>query len=108
MSDTGYGIHIFVCENQRAEDHPLGCCAARDGKLVRLWFQEAMSRHEILDANRVNRAGCLDFCASGPVAVVYSSEVPSGVWYSPKSRHDVEEIVVEHLRAGRPVERLRI
>lgn len=108
MTETGYGIHVFVCENERAEDHPRGCCAARDGKLVRLWFKEAMSRHEILADNRVNRAGCLDYCEAGPAVVIYSKETPGGIWYSPKTRADVDEIVVEHLKNGRAVERLKI
>jgi (2Fe-2S) ferredoxin len=51
---------------------------------------------------RVNKAGCLDRCAGGPVAVVY----PEAVWYSWVDKSDLDEIVERHLRDGEVVERL--
>ena len=33
---------------------------------------------------------------------------PDGVWYGRLQAADVDEIIAEHLVAGRPVERLRI
>ncbi|RYF65462.1 MAG: (2Fe-2S) ferredoxin domain-containing protein, partial [Comamonadaceae bacterium] len=51
---------------------------------------------------RVNKAGCLDRCAGGPVAVVY----PEGVWYTFVDNDDVDEIVESHLKNGQVVERL--
>jgi (2Fe-2S) ferredoxin len=51
---------------------------------------------------RVNKAGCLDRCAGGPVAVVY----PEGVWYTVMDNDDVNEIVESHLKNGQVVERL--
>ena len=53
---------------------------------------------------RVNKAGCLDRCAAGPVAVVY----PEGVWYSFVDASDVDEIVESHLKKGEIVERLLV
>lgn len=53
---------------------------------------------------RVNKAGCLDHCANGPVMVIY----PQGVWYSMIDTEDVEEIIDSHLIQGKPVERLMI
>ena len=53
---------------------------------------------------RVNQAGCLDRCEEGPCIVVY----PEGVWYTYVDRSDIDEILEEHLRNGRVVERLRI
>ena len=50
------------------------------------------------------KAGCLDRCEEGPVIVVY----PEAVWYHYETEADVDEIVKEHLQAGRVVERLRI
>ena len=52
---------------------------------------------------RVNKAGCLDRCAGGPVAVVY----PEAVWYSYVDLSDIDEIVESHLKNGEVVERLR-
>jgi len=53
---------------------------------------------------RINTAGCLDRCAEGPVMVVY----PESVWYSYVDREDIDEIIEEHLKNGRVVERLKI
>ena len=51
---------------------------------------------------RVNKAGCLDRCAGGPVAVVY----PEGVWYTYVDKSDIDEIVDSHLIGGEVVTRL--
>ena len=51
---------------------------------------------------RVNKAGCLDRCAGGPVAVVY----PEAVWYTFVDKADIDEIVDSHLKNGVVVERL--
>jgi uncharacterized integral membrane protein (TIGR00701 family) len=51
---------------------------------------------------RVNKAGCLDRCAGGPVAVVY----PEAVWYTYVDQSDIDEIVDSHLKNGKVVERL--
>ena len=51
---------------------------------------------------RVNKAGCLDRCAGGPVLVVY----PEGVWYSFIDNSDIDEIIESHLKHGVVVERL--
>jgi (2Fe-2S) ferredoxin len=53
---------------------------------------------------RVNEAGCLDQCEHGLVVVVY----PEAVWYGFVQPKDVAEIVEQHLKHGRPVERLRL
>ena len=49
-------------------------------------------------------AGCLDRCEEGPCAVVY----PDAVWYTYVDKADIDEIVEEHLKNGRIVERLRM
>jgi len=51
---------------------------------------------------RVNKAGCMNRCAGGPVAVVY----PEGVWYSYVDNSDIDEIVDSHLKRGEVVTRL--
>ena len=58
---------------------------------------------------RVNGAGCLDACASGPVVVVYgAADAPEGVWYTAHTIADVDAIIDEHLVGNVPVERLRL
>ena len=53
---------------------------------------------------RVNKAGCLDRCEAGPVAVVY----PEGTWYRFVDNTDIDEIVSSHLKNGNVVERLKL
>lgn len=57
-----------------------------------------------LSGVRVNLAGCLDRCEFGPTLVIY----PEGVWYSPQSRADVDEILAAHLVAGGRAHRLML
>ena len=111
MSDTpstpaaapGYfARHIFFCLTDRANGE-ISC--AHHGA------QEAFDRckDQVKAAGlagpgkvRVNKAGCLDRCAAGPVAVVY----PEGTWYSYVDANDVDEIVESHLKNGKIVHRL--
>ncbi|HQY07195.1 MAG: (2Fe-2S) ferredoxin domain-containing protein [Burkholderiales bacterium] len=97
--------HIFFCLNQR--DNGQACCADHAA-------QEAFDhcKAQVKAAGlaggagkvRVNKAGCLDRCTGGPVAVVY----PEAVWYTFVDRSDIDEIVESHLKQGRPVERLML
>ena len=53
---------------------------------------------------RINSAGCMNRCDDGPVIVVY----PEGTWYTYVDQEDLDEIIEEHLKNGRVVERLKI
>ena len=99
-----YGRHIFFCLNERKNGE--SCC-------THFKSQEAFDRckSQVKAAGisgpgqvRVNKAGCLDRCAAGPVAVVY----PEAVWYSFVDASDIDEIVESHLKNGQVVERLLI
>lgn len=96
--------HIFFCLNQR--DGGRECCKAKGAEALQ---EHCKSRVKALGLAgpgkvRVNKAGCLDRCEEGPVAVVY----PEGVWYTFVDQEDIDEIVDSHLRDGVPVERLRL
>lgn len=102
--DGYYQRHIFFCVNQRA--HGEACCADHRAQEA---FEHCKAQVKALGLAgpgrvRVNKAGCLDRCAAGPVAVVY----PEGVWYTYVDRADVDEIVAHHLKEGRIVERLLV
>ena len=100
-----YERHIFFCINRR-EDSDRPCCQAAGGEEAFVHAKARMKEMGLLGPGkvRVNKAGCLDRCEEGPVAVVY----PEGVWYSYVGREDVDEIIDEHLVHGRPVGRLKI
>lgn len=97
-----YQRHVFFCLNQRTNGE--ASCADHDAQGA---FDHCKSRVKQLGLAgkggvRVNKAGCLDRCAGGPVAVVY----PEAVWYSWVDQSDIDEIVESHLRDGQVVERL--
>ncbi len=97
-----YKHHIFFCLNQR--DNGEASCmqhAAQEG-FARCKAQVKAAGLAGPGGVRVNKAGCLDRCAGGPVAVVY----PEGVWYTYVDEEDIDEIVESHLKGGQPVERL--
>jgi (2Fe-2S) ferredoxin len=97
-----YERHLFFCLNERKNGE--GCCAQHQA-------QEAFDRCKSLVKEaglngpgqvRVNKAGCLDRCAAGPVLVIY----PEAVWYSYVDTSDIDEIVESHLKKGQVVTRL--
>ena len=101
-SPSYYPRHIFFCLNERKSGED-SCArhAAQEG------FDHCKARVKAADLAgpgkvRVNKAGCLDRCAAGPVAVVY----PEAVWYTYVDTADIDEIVESHLKNGKIVERL--
>lgn len=99
-----YQRHIFFCLNQR--DSGEACCAQHEAYAGFERCKLAIKAAGLSGAGavRVNKAGCLDRCAGGPVAVVY----PEAVWYTFVDHADIDEIVQSHLIGGEPVERLRL
>jgi (2Fe-2S) ferredoxin len=99
-----YRHHVFFCVNQREGGE--ACCNARGASELRAYAKERIKALGQSGQGRVriNNAGCLDRCDEGPVIVVY----PEEVWYTYVDRHDIDEIISEHLVNGRVVERLRI
>lgn len=94
--------HIFFCLNERQNND--ACCAQSGAQAA---FDHCKAQVKALGLTgpgevRVNKAGCLDRCAGGPVAVVY----PEGVWYSYVDSSDIDDIVESHLKNGQVVERL--
>ncbi|MDO8420383.1 MAG: (2Fe-2S) ferredoxin domain-containing protein [Rubrivivax sp.] len=97
-----YKHHLFFCLNERKNGE--ACCASHDAQAA---YDHCKSRVKAAGLAgpggvRVNKAGCLDRCAGGPVAVVY----PEGTWYTYVDHNDIDEIVDVHLTQGRVVERL--
>ena len=97
-----YQHHIFFCLNQRKPGE--ACCADHDAQAAFDHCKAAVKAAGLAGPGgvRVNKAGCLDRCAGGPVAVVY----PDETWYTFVDKQDLDEIVESHLRQGHVVERL--
>lgn len=98
-----YRAHVFCCTNERQPGHPRGCCAAGDALRLRAYMKARVKQLDVPGV-RVNIAGCLDRCELGPAMVIY----PDNVWYTYRSRQDVDEIIDSHLTNGVPVARLML
>ena len=98
-----FRAHVFVCCNRRPDGHRRGSCAAKGSEDLR-GYMKVRAKELGLKGIRVNQAGCLDRCEFGPTMVIY----PEGIWYSPKSRADVDEILAAHLVAGGRARRLML
>ena len=95
-----YEHHIFFCLNERRGGE--ACCASHDAQAA---FDHCKASVKAQGLNgpggvRVNKAGCLDRCAGGPVVVVY----PEGTWYSGLTAERIPRFVQEHLIEGKPIE----
>jgi (2Fe-2S) ferredoxin len=99
-----YRHHIFFCLNQRENGE--AACAQHQAQAAFDHCKKSIRKAGLAGPGgvRVNKSGCLDRCAGGPVAVVY----PEAVWYTFVDTADIDEIVESHLLRGEPVERLRL
>ena len=97
-----YKHHLFFCLNERKSGE--ASCAQHDAQAAFDHCKHRVKAEGLAGPGgvRVNKAGCLDRCAGGPVAVVY----PEGTWYTYVDKSDIDEIVDVHLKGGRVVERL--
>lgn len=99
-----FNKHIFICENERPEDHPRGCCSNKGSKELRQVFKKRLKELGLNADIRANAAGCLDACEYGTTVLIY----PEQIWYGRVTENDVEEIIQSHLLKEKPVERLMI
>jgi (2Fe-2S) ferredoxin len=99
-----YKHHIFFCLNQRSNGE--ACCADHAAQAGFDHCKQSVKKAGLAGVGgvRVNKAGCLDRCAGGPVAVVY----PDETWYTFVDNSDIDEIVESHLKQGKPVTRLML
>lgn len=102
-SSSYYQRHIFFCLNERSNGEDACGHHGAQQAFDRCKAQVKAAGLAGAAGVRVNKAGCLDRCAAGPVAVVY----PEAVWYSYVDVSDIDEIVESHLKKGQVVERLR-
>ncbi|MDO8207583.1 MAG: (2Fe-2S) ferredoxin domain-containing protein [Gallionella sp.] len=97
--------HVFFCTNQREDGSD--CCGNHGAQKARDYVKNKVKELGIANRQnsiRINSAGCLDRCDDGPVIVIY----PEGTWYTYVDESDLDEIIEEHLKNGRIVERLKV
>jgi (2Fe-2S) ferredoxin len=96
-----YKHHVFACHTQRPPGHPRGSCGAVGAQPLWDRLGKAIETQGLAEIG-FTASGCLGFCKAGPLMVVY----PEGVWYRPTSPDDIDEIVEQHLKQGKRVDRL--
>lgn len=97
-----YERHVLVCVSSRPALVGASCGGSGAPELL-MAFQAAVSQQGLANQVLVTGSTCLGPCEEGVNVVVY----PEGVWYRNVSKGDVEEIVRDHLREGKPVARLK-
>jgi len=95
--------HVFCCTNKREPNHSRGSCGQKGSEELRDYMKQKI-KEAAIPSTRVNNAGCLDRCELGPCIVIY----PEGIWYTIKTKADVDEIITSHLQQGNIVERLKL
>ncbi|HEY0710440.1 MAG TPA: (2Fe-2S) ferredoxin domain-containing protein [Polyangia bacterium] len=95
--------HVFVCLNERPAGGKPSCGGGAGPAVFAALQRHVGQRPELWGKVAITSCGCLGPCFEGPTLVVY----PDAVWYVGVAAADAEEIVTEHLMAGRPVARLR-
>jgi Ferredoxin len=92
--------HVFICAQQRPENHPRGSCSQKGaGKLMNKFSQAIMSK-KLMDKVQIVATGCIGPCQAGANVLVY----PEATMYSLVDENDVNEIVDQHFIEGKPVE----
>jgi (2Fe-2S) ferredoxin len=98
-------MRIFICNNKRRPPQP-SCGKRCDTAHFSAYLQQKLDEHEASSGETVQvmRTKCLGRCLVGPALVVF----PDKVWYTYAGEGDIDEIVSEHIVAGRPVQRLML
>lgn len=96
-----FQLHLYVCDQKKPEGMP--SCTVNGSLEVIEAFRRELTTQGLAETVQLTTCGSLGLCDRGPNLVVY----PEGIWYSRVRPEDVPEIVREHLRGGRVVERLR-
>jgi len=86
--------HVLICVNSE--------CVAQGSAALAAELRQKLKRRALDLTVQTTKTSCLRRCGDGPLLVVY----PDGVWYRRVRPQDLDEIVDQHLCAGRPVGRL--
>lgn len=93
-------LHVYFCRQQKPGG--LVCCGARGGAESLAALQAEIIKQGLDDEVQVTTTDSIGMCGRGPNLIVY----PEGLWYTGVTPEAAVEIVREHFKGGRPVERL--
>jgi NADH-quinone oxidoreductase subunit F len=84
---------VLICQGT-------GCVSSRSPEIQQA-IEEELRQAGVGDV-QVKLTGCHGFCQQGPIAIVE----PDGIFYAGVQTADARDLVLGHLKEGRPVERL--
>lgn len=87
---TPFRFHVLPCSGSR--------CRAERGEAFKGRIKDLLPDRKALGV-RVSTTSCQGMCERGPNVTVY----PEGIVYHQVEMGDIDRIVEEHLRGGRPV-----
>jgi NADH:ubiquinone oxidoreductase subunit F (NADH-binding)/(2Fe-2S) ferredoxin/Pyruvate/2-oxoacid:ferredoxin oxidoreductase delta subunit len=85
---------VIVCQGT-------GCVSSKSPQILDA-LKKGIAEHGLTDSVDAKLSGCHGLCEQGPIVIVE----PEGVFYSQVKEKDAAEIVEQHLKDGKPVERL--
>lgn len=89
-----FKYHVLVCGGTGC--HSSGCQAVADA------LEKALADNGLDKSVKLIQTGCMGACQLGPVVMIY----PGAYHYCSVKPEDIDEIINEHLKNGRVVERL--
>ena len=101
---AGYQRMLFVCLNDRGEDHPKGSCSRAGGDEVLDRLRAGIHERGLKGVVRAVGTRCLGQCGQAPVVACQ----PEGVWYGRVRSEHVDELIDDHVLRGEVVERLEL
>lgn len=95
---------IYICDSHKPKVHGGGCCSDKGSQSLLKEFYAALQRHQVNTDVELIPTTCLSQCLTGISVRVW----PDQIYYGRVKPEDVDLIIEEHLKNGKPVERLRI
>lgn len=93
---------VFVCTHERDNDDPKGSCARRGSNELLDRMKELTKEHKLKGQVRVTSSGCLDCCANGCAAAVFSGEGEAReTWYTHLTPADADRLFETHILGGK-------
>jgi (2Fe-2S) ferredoxin len=100
----GYQRMLFVCLNDRGDEHPRGSCARAGGDEVLDRLRAGIHDRGLKGVVRAVGTRCLGQCAHGPVIACQ----PEEVWYGRVQAEDVDQLIDGHVLGGEVVDELEL
>lgn len=95
---------VYICTNLRSETSPKPSCARRGSEKFLEIFKRELQANNCEHFVDVENSSCLGACEDGPTVMFFEEQV----WYGNVRAEDIPKIVREHVKEGKPVEKLFI